>query len=94
MGLSFSAGAKADDGNAVAAHDGNAVRREGPFIRKGQGFSHVFRFSRTDAAIAEEARIGFFQGCRNFVILGDDPGREVAFNRVRQAGIARAGVVV
>ena len=94
MGLSFCAGAKADDGDAVAAHDGNAVSREGPFIRQGAGFTHGFRFGSADAAVAEEGGIGFFQGFGDFVVFRDDPCREVTFDGIGQAGVARAGVFI
>ena len=71
---------KADNRNAVAAHNGDAVGGEGPLI-------HHRRF-------AEQTFIGVAQGANGEVVLFHFPGREVAFGRVDQAGPGGALVVV
>ena len=94
MGLGFRAGAEADAGDAVAAHDGYAVGGEGPLVGQGAGLAHGLGLGVADPLLAEQALVGFLQSLRHLVVLRDHPGGEVALDRVGEASVGGARVVV
>ena len=94
MSLCFCSRTKSDTRNAVSSHDGNAVCRERPFVSQWAGFSHLSSLWCSNPFFSVKSLVGFFQSFCDFVVFWNDPGREVAFDRIYQSGIGWSVIVV